>query len=216
MKSSNYCQITIMLVILIILLLVIALYYYNKYETFQNSNDKCQYLPWGPSVDACTNNCMSEDRKGLWDESGKDCSYDRCSEKCSMCDSVERCEWINSWNSKEIERLRSAKTDTFKFMKTLVPRKLQLSGISYPDTQNADKAVVKIFWNNNEDATEYMVHYYNMGKFEDKIKLDRITDNTLSEYELNNLETSGEYSIIMYAINEYGVSDGSNIIMVQT
>ena len=50
---------------------------------------------------------------------------------------------------------------------------------------------------------------------EDFIKVNSISDGNLNEYELKGLKSKRDYSIIIYGVNEYGVSP-SNVIIVKT
>ena len=61
-----------------------------------------------------------------------------------------------------------------------------------------------------------MVHYYNMKKSENMIKVDTIDNPESSEMTIPNLDKNTEYSVIIYAINDYGISKSSNVIVVET
>ena len=51
------------ILIIIILILVVSMNYNNDY--FQSSFDisKCNFLPWGPSLNACKTYCLHSDTK---------------------------------------------------------------------------------------------------------------------------------------------------------
>ena len=55
-----------------------------------------------------------------------------------------------------------------------------------------------------------------MKENENMIKVENIVDGTVEEYNLKGLNPNSKYSVIVYAMNEYGISKGSNIIIVET
>ncbi len=101
----------------------------------------------------------------------------------------------------------------------LVPRELNIVGISYPDSdlsvQNS-YVNIKLTWTNYGDTKAFMVHFYDMKESENMIKVETIEDPNSEEHNLRGLNPNSKYSIIVYAMNEYGVSKGSNIIIVET
>ena len=48
------------------------------------------------------------------------------------------------------------------------------------------------------------------------IKVETLEDGNATEHNLDRLNANSKYSIIVYAINEYGVSSGSNILVIET
>ena len=58
-----------------------------------------------------------------------------------------------------------------------------------------------------------MIHTFNMSSDENMIQVETLTSN---EKTLDNLYSDSEYAIIVYAINEYGISDASNMIVIST
>lgn len=230
MNKSN-----ILLLIIVVLTIILIAYGYFiffklNFEGFQSSVEdtvaenmastrhQCKYYPWGPTLQSCKNNCMSSQRVGLWDENGGHCTEDICSEICGLCTYEPACQWIASWSALEKEKmLKIRKEDTV--ISTLVPRKLNIVGISYPDSDLAVQnsyVNIKVTWTNYGDTKAYMVHFYDMKESENMIKVETIEDPAAEEYNLEGLKPNSKYSIIVYAINEYGVSNGSNIIIVET
>ena len=216
MKVQGSMILPIILLLLIILAIVFGNHIFRKFSEPFTSN-KCNYYPWGPTVESCSNNCISNDRVGLWDIDGRQCNKGICDKICASCTNLDTCQWVNTWSPEELKKLEQ-KNNTV--LSKLVPKKLQISGISYPDTAASesydDTANIKLFWQNYGDSENFMVHYFNMNATEDFIKVKSITNKNESEYELSRLNSNSEYSIILYAINEYGISEPSNIIIVKT
>ena len=61
-----------------------------------------------------------------------------------------------------------------------------------------------------------MIHYFDMTATEDFIKVKTLDTSSANEYELTKLKPNRDYSVVVYSINDYGVSDASNIIIVKT
>ena len=226
----------LLLVIIVLVIILIAYGYFIFFklntEGFQDSNSvqniisqniedakhKCKFYPWGPTLESCENNCMSNQRVGLWDESGKECNEDICNEICGLCNYEPACQWIASWSKVEKEKMfKITKEDNV--VSKLVPRQLNIVGISYPDSEFSvqDSYVnIKISWTNYGDAKAFMIHFYNMKESNNMIKVETIENKDLIEYELKGLSSNTQYSVIVYALNKYGISKGSNIIVVDT
>lgn len=227
------------IILLSVLLVVYGNYIFNKVninkETFQldsdrtnvsqyNSSSSCNYYPWGPNQESCVKNCTSNDRIGLWDVDGRQCDENTCKDICANCDNEVSCQWISAWSEKDKQKFFGPNNNNSVLSK-LLPRALNISGITYPgsmatdffDKDSGDKYVhIKIFWENYNDAKSFMVHYYDMNASQNMIKVYTIDDNTTVEYELKGLNSNSEYSVIMYGINDYGISKASNIILIKT
>jgi hypothetical protein len=227
------------ILLFVILFLIVIAFFYGKYlfntEKFQsdygmgNGNNGengvnsdiygCKFLPWGPNLDSCVTYCTSNDRIGLWDIDGKQCNEEICRQKCGLCNNETSCQWIASWSKEEKEKMLKV-TETETTLSKLVPRQLNISGISFPDTEFSsvydERANIKLSWENYGDSKSFMVHYYNMKKSENMIKVDTINNPEGSEMTIPNLDKNTEYSVIIYSINDYGISKSSNIIVVET
>jgi hypothetical protein len=241
------------IVVLLILLVVYGYYIHSKINGYKiegfiaNSDNSCNYYPWGPTEESCVKNCVSDDRVGLWDTDGSKCTEGVCVNICAGCTDESRCQWINTWSDKEKERMLALNKSNTPISK-LVPRKLNITGISYPDTEYTGRDLVnpmdegdgganrekydgkvniKIFWENYGDASAFMFHYYDMKSTNNMIKVEYIKDDdnidgaridikTIKTYSINNLDSNTKYSIIVYGINEYGISGSSNIVLIET
>ena len=227
----------ILLLVIVILLIILICYGYFIFfklnnEGFQTTAEniqanmeltkhKCKFYPWGPTLQSCTENCMNPQRIGLWDKSGQDCSEDICSEICGLCTHEPACQWISSWSNLEKEKmLKIKKEDTV--LSKLVPKKLNISALSFPESPESDLTVqnsrvkIKVSWANNGDTKAFMVHFYDMKDSKNMIKVETLENPNANEHELSGLNSNSKYSIIVYALNEYGISNGSNIIIVET
>ena len=185
---------------------------------FPVKRHQCHFYPWGPTEESCKSNCLSNQRLGLWDSDGNQCSDQICEEICSLCKNESDCQWISSWDKFKKEKLLGTEDDSV--LNTLVPKKLQISGISYSDSASAGTldsgSNIKLIWSNNRDARSFMIHFFNMKNQNNMIKIENITNPEKEEHILTDLETNSRYAIILYGINEYGISRGSNIIEVST
>ena len=225
-KDNKNTILLLILIPLICLVIVYGLYIFkNITETFQNKNN-CNYFPWGPTHEACVKNCTSNERIGLWDVDGKQCNKDICEYLCTTCTDNTSCQWINTWSEKEQKKL----LETIKppsALSSLVPRQLRINAVTtlfLPDAhntvsvfnQNKGLANIKVSWKNHDDSKQFMIHYYNLNSQSNLIKVLTINDKSIEEKHIRNIEKDSEYYIIMYAINEYGVSLPSNIEIVKT
>ena len=208
----------IILLLLVILAIVFGKHVFTKMSNSEHfSSENCMYLPWGPTVDSCSTNCMSNDRVGLWDIDGNQCNPNVCDKICATCVDESRCQGVNTWSKEQLEKLRPK---TKNKLSKLLPKKLNISGISYPDTASSTSfdglANIKLFWQNYGDADSFMIHYFDMTATEDFIKVKTLDTSSANEYELTKLKPNRDYSVVVYSINDYGVSDASNIIIVKT
>lgn len=201
-------------IIIILLLSILFLSLPNKITHFQTIQESqgCKYVPWGPNFDFCVNNCKSYNRLDLWDETGVSCSKDVCEQKCLNCENIDMCEWLdvvklNSKKKLEAVNLQSIETES----NTLLPKKLNINGISYGNK-------VSLTWSNNKDVDNFIIHYYDLSKFGNNINvitLDKSTDDVIT-HEITILEPNKNYNFIVYGINKYGMSQPSNNINLKT
>ena len=227
----------ILLIVIVILIMVAIFYgkfifssetfYTSDYESRSPSQEKsdtdmiygCKFMPWGPTLDSCVENCMSNKRIGLWDIDGKQCNETICRQKCGLCTNEVSCQWISSWSKEEKEKMLQIKEEETTLSK-LVPRELNITGISFPDTEFStvynERSNIKINWENYGDAKTFMAHYYNMKRSDNMIRVDTIDNSDSTELTIKNLDKNTEYSVIMYSVNDYGVSKASNIIVIET
>ena len=82
-------------------LITIFLVYINffKKENFE-SNQKCEFIPWGPSKRACMDRCRVD--RELW--GGDACTPSACYSICLSCVDKDKCDWLNSRDFLEEER----------------------------------------------------------------------------------------------------------------
>lgn len=216
------------------LIIFYGLYIYkNVHEGFVDEAN-CKYFPWGPTKESCVNNCISRERIGLWDSDGKQCSRSLCEYICASCTDDHSCQWISSWSQEEKDKLLSFnKKDSA--LSGLVPRRLDISAISYSSNLGSEfsgsdpntkekinmyegikvSSIIKLNWMDHKDADKFMIHYYSLNSQSNMIQVKTI-DKSFTEYELQKMESDTEYYIVMYAINQYGVSAPSNIVSIKT
>jgi hypothetical protein len=220
----------ILLLVIIVLIIILIAYGYLVFfklntegfqtveQNMEDSKHKCKFYPWGPTLESCKSNCMSNQRMGLWDETGGHCTEEICSEICGLCNHESSCQWISSWSNVEKEKMLKIREEDTVLAK-LVPRALNIVGISFPDSDLSVKnsyVNIKVSWTNYGDASAFMIHFYNMKESENMIKVETLEKKDAIEHNINSLEPNSRYSVIVYGMNEYGVSKGSNIIIVET
>lgn len=235
MNKTKNNILLLVIVVLIVLFLGLTYIVFNKSEQFQSENlrHQCFYYPWGPNLQFCKDNCMSEKRVGLWDSDGTHCNNIICEELCGSCTNESSCQWIASWSKEEKEKMLKVGKKQTELSK-MVPKKLEISAITYPISEDSvssnndlklsgQTVIIKVNWTNYNDADKYMIHFYNMGRSDNMVKVQSLNSNNdanppipINDYELKGLNSNSEYSIIMYAINEYGISEGSNLLIVKT
>ena len=201
----------IIIILVVILFLSIKKTNFNHFQTASEAKE-CKYIPWGPNFDFCSDNCQSQNRLGLWDESGDSCSKDICDTKCLECDNIEMCEWLDVIKLQTKKKLDALTLKPDTKVSKLVPNKLtNISGISYGNK-------VTLTWKNNNDADKYIIHYYDLTKYSNKINVIQVnkTDQDTMTYDINILEPNKNYNFLIYGINRYGISDASNNINLKT
>ena len=197
----------ILLLIIIVLVIILIAYGYFVFfklnsegfqpglqetirQNMEDSKHKCKFYPWGPTLESCKNNCLSNQRVGLWDDDGGQCTEEICSEICGLCNYEPACQWIASWSNVEKEKMLKIKQEDTVLAK-LVPRELNIVGISYPDSdlsvQNS-YVNIKLTWTNYGDTKAFMVHFYDMKESENMIKVETIEDPNSEEHNLKDFD----------------------------
>jgi hypothetical protein len=195
---------------IIIYLIIIIIILYNRIkkikERFQTV--KCNFLPWGPNINACENHCQGSERKGLWDNiNGTLCDKNTCKNICLKCDNISQCEWLNKWDEKQKLKRNRLFNLNLNQNKLPVPKKRRLNAINYNNK-------IKLTWDNFNDALEYNIHYSETSN--SNINIIQIREKDSISYEIDELTSNSEYSFILYAVNYYGISEPSNIIIIKT
>lgn len=201
-------------IILIILLAILYLSLRNKISHFQSAREaqECKYVPWGPNFDFCVDNCKGPNKIDLWDKTGNSCTQDVCEQKCLDCEDIDMCEWLDAIKletKKELNKLNQENQNTQ--INNLLPKQLNITGISYGDK-------VSLTWNNNRDVDKYIIHYYDLSKFSNKINILQVdkSERDVITHEINILKPNKNYNFIVYGINKYGISQASNNINLKT
>ena len=178
---------TIIFVILVVLVICLLLYVY-KYENFNVNDNNCKFLPWGESKESCITSCMSNERIGLWDETGEACNSEKCSELCSLCES-DRCKWVDTRRRQEISRFKEL-INKNKLINRYQPKKLVINCEALTSDENPNKAKIKVEWNKVNDSDGLMIHYYKLGDLNNKINVINLNNESLSSrrtFEIKNL-----------------------------
>lgn len=204
----------IIIILVVILFLSIKKTNFNHFQT-ANEARECKYVPWGPNFDFCSENCQSQNRLGLWDNSGNSCSQDICDAKCLACDNIEMCEWLDVVKLQQKKKLDALTLKSDTKVNKLVPNKPQCPkpcGISYGNK-------VTLTWKNSNDADKYIIHYYDLTQYSNKINVIQVqkeTDQETITKDIDTLEPNKNYNFLIYAVNRYGISDASNNINLKT
>ena len=105
-------MIDILLIVAVICILIILVVKYEKFTVndpndpiYNSKSTNCKYVPWGPSLDFCINNCKGRNKEGTWDITGDACTIDICKDKCMNCEDQKNCEWINVWSKQKKKNL---------------------------------------------------------------------------------------------------------------
>lgn len=202
---------------IIIIILVVILFLSirkTKFTHFKSGliSDECKYIPWGPNFDFCVNNCQSKHKNELWDTAGDSCTKDVCESKCLECNDLKMCEWLDFIELESKKKIKDLTIEKDTELGKLIPKKLNLSGISFGPK-------VTLTWPINNDADKYMIHFYDLTSYSDKINIievDPITIETQMSYDITSLKPNKEYNFLVYGINKYGISDSSNNINLKT
>ena len=200
-------------IIIILLITILFLSVRNKISHFQTIQEAqgCKYIPWGPNFDFCVNNCKSNNRIDLWDETGASCTQDICEQKCLDCENIDMCEWLDVVKLNAKKKLEALNVQETNQNNTLLPKKLNVSGISFGNK-------VSLTWNNHRDVDKFVIHYYDLSNFSNNIgviDVDKSEDDVVT-HEINTLESNKNYNFVLYGINKYGMSQPSNNINLKT
>ena len=200
----------IILILIVILFLSLRKTNITHFQTMEDAL-KCKYVPWGPNFDFCVDNCQSSSRVGLWDETGNSCTNDICESKCLNCDNIEMCEWLDVIKLEAKKKLNKLTLPKDSDVSKLLPKKLLIEGISYGN-------VVTLSWTNNKDADKFIIHYYDLTKYSNKINIIKVNSNNqdIMTHNINILKPNTNYNFIIYGLNKYGISDASNNINLKT
>lgn len=196
--------------VLLLIILVLCNQIINHKEYYQNV---CPYVPWGPSIEFCKNNCLNFSKKHKQDS----CDENSCEDKCINCelndDCMEnpdncRCEWVNVWTNNQRNQLLYPNKQENNYL----PSKLNISHF-----YDKNKNILTLTWVNNNDSTKYVINYYSINNKGNVtvLELEQTTDNTIN-YVFTNLKKGEEFIFYVYAVNKYGMSEISNIVNFTT
>ena len=113
--------------------------------------------------------------------------------------------WLSVWDKREIKEESNENIDNQTNL--LVPKTLVINGISYMNK-------FTLSWNNNNDSDKYMIHILNLSNPSNNINVLSVNGSETSK-EIQDLEENNEYSITVYALNKFGLSKPSNIILMK-
>lgn len=205
------------IIYLIITIFILLLLIFNNKEYFFN----CEYVPWGPSQEFCKYNCI----KGKWsgDLSTNSCNNTTCEKKCKECKN-ERCEWVSLLNRfKSIDSDNTGEDND----NSLLPNKLTIKQEQLPINQ------IIIKWDEPKpnpepfDNNKYMIHILDLSNPLNKVDVFFINSDLKGqegnitfkygseEIKINYIfENNRNYSINVYALNKYGISNASNTLII--
>lgn len=158
---------------------------------------QCEFIAYGSSQDACIERCNSKD-KVLW--GGNSCSYEKCTKICGDCNNKNNCNWL--------------KPEVVVDKKDLKPQQFKINVIP-------GNGKVVILWKTNENIenlnTGFIVQYFKTYKPFEGLKLKSVKPNQNKTYKIviENLINNEFYSFGVYAVNNYGSGEISNIEMVE-
>ena len=128
----------IKLILTIIILIVITYIIITKetfYSNFLNTDDghlnpdKCNYLPWGPSLNSCINYCQNPSKymKPLLNN----CTATDCLNKCINCEDIDSCQWYDP-NVQDLNyELLSDKADSHLTLNVILENNQSVYGTEY-------------------------------------------------------------------------------------
>lgn len=192
---------------------------YNK-DYFQSSFDisKCNFLPWGPSLNACKTYCLHSDTKlkNLYNTNSR-CNEDKCLEICNKCENVNRCQWVSTIKEKPPKPYLEELGLTIKLTYKL---------------ESSDNSRINLKWNKESIVDNYMIHYKksipSIDNNETKILY---TDNNYFSFVVVNqsnnsdnntpsdsyiLDYNNDYNFKIYGLNSFGITSTSNILSIKT
>ena len=153
---------------------------------------KCQFRPYGMSVQHCSDVCSGKDRV-RW--GGTKCDNRECHRICSNCKD-DYCQWIKE--KKDIQKT--------------IPSKPRMEAIP------GDNEIV-LYWNRPNDGNDpiknYIIIYYETQTREKKMNVPVVDCSSNScHHTLENLKNNTYYSIGVAAVNSIGMGNLSNIEVI--
>lgn len=186
-----------------ILLIIFAfvLFYLNSSkkcskEAFQAENEKCEFIPWGPSKRACIDRCRVD--RSLW--GGDACSQAKCYEICESCTDNEKCKWLNTRDFLEEERQKQLEEASSEI-------NIELRGI-----EGDHQCVINFF--HNEEIPMYILKYYESANPNAGVKVFYVKSpgKGLNTINISNLKNKIQYSFILVPIKDRKQLKPSNIV----
>ena len=161
------------------------------------SKDKCTFVPWGPSKDACINRCTSTDRV-YW---GGDSCLENCEEICDDCKDSEKCSWL--------------KDELKQSQDSIIPEAPDAHTIKVLPGNNK----ILVMWKSIDKKvknTGFIIQYYKKYKPEFGTFSIKIPASTNKNYKhiIKNADNNDYYSVILYATNSFGAGKPSNVVTI--
>ena len=76
---------------------MLLIYYITN---LQEHYTECKFIPWGPDINYCMNQCENSSIRSLFDNKDKTfCDKTTCYNKCYYCDNSKRCQWITEYKT---------------------------------------------------------------------------------------------------------------------
>ena len=195
--------------------------YNNDYFQSNFNITGCNFVPWGPSLNACKTYCLNSDTrlKNLYNTNNK-CNEKKCLEICNKCENINRCQWLST--IKEIppkpylEELGLTINLTYK--------------LETNDNSSSNKINLK--WNKELMVNNYMIHYkksipsidnnqtkilYTNDNYFSFVVVDQ-TNNSANNTTVDSyiLDTNSDYNFKIYGLNSFGITSTSNILSIKT
>ena len=181
----------------------------------------CNFVPWGPSLNACKTYCLNSDTrlKNLYNTNNK-CNEKKCLEICNKCDNINRCQWLSTIKEKPAEPPLSnlELTINLKYTKKKI--------------ENSNQSIIKLEWNKELMVNNYMIHYKkSIPSLDNNQTKILYTDNNYFSFvvvdQTNNsennttadsyiLDTNSDYDFKIYGLNSFGITSTSNILSIKT
>lgn len=184
-------------IIIVLILITIFLVYINffKKENFE-SNQKCEFIPWGPSKRACMDRCRVD--RELW--GGDACTPSACYSICLSCVDKDKCDWLNSRDFLEEEREKIDSEDD------VVPE-IVIRGI-----EGNKNCIINFI--HDEDVTMYLLKYYESSNPGAGIKIFKLKNPKEGTNSINitNLKNNLSYSFILVPLINSKISKSSNVV----
>lgn len=161
-------------------------------------NNRCNFVPWGPSKRACIDRCRVD--RNIW--GGSKCTIARCGDICNACTNREKCDWLNTRDFTE-ERREQIRNNP------LPELNISLRGI-----EGDTRCLIQFIHDTRVDS--YYLNYFRSALPNNGIKVLYIEspEEGLNSIPVSNLINDKSYTFILIPVKDNEKLNLSNEVVI--